>query len=250
MRIEELSLATAFRYASAGVVVWAYLAVLDWPTARAVVRWIFAVGGALGGTSLSAALALALGTLIYFLYRAFLYEPIFLHLQDLSRWWTDNYRTWLSSIFKLSLRDSQRLADILGELPEIRASEGMKRASAGIHVLYVTGISGIVECLVLRAEPRPFWTWIPCSRLLYPSLYGVLLFAAGCLLGGFLLDRRQESYELLQFRSAYSPGFVDRLVSRTGLNRVARENRRFSDWLRDSVREKWPRRGPIDDQES
>ena len=236
MHIKELSLASAFRYLSAGIAAWAYLAVLDWPNARALIIWPYTVGGGVGATALLAAGLLAGGALIYFLYRALFFETIVLYINDAFRWWTDNYRTWLSLTYGLTLRESQALADLLGEKVPNRVSGAMARAHAGTHLLYITGFVGLIEYIAFIAG-----AWHPNQSPSSPVRYALLLFIIANVIAAFLQERYQENHELLQFRDAFDSAYLSEIATRIRRNRANQEWRRPSDRFRRWIRCKYPR---------
>lgn len=172
----NLTLNDAFRYLFGGVLFFALLYQARPVQAAAFVDGVGPVGLPL--------ILLVGGTLIYFLYRAFIYESIVVRLQDACRFRSHNYRTYLSAEFGLTRRQAEFMIRSARHDSLSGQYAAMANTAGAIHFLYLGG-----------ALVFPFSVvWL----VLGDTWLGLAGFAIATLLfvGGFLEDRRYESREL------------------------------------------------------
>jgi len=131
-----------------------------------------------------------LGSVIYLVYRALLYNMLILHIQDFFRRKPGNYRTYLKQHYGIGTHEAQQLwLQIKGKYFKDCYSQPMKEIASGIHLIYLAGFIAI---------PFAFWNLTYSSfTLKWPFLVIALIF----LLGAFFLDR---SYEDIEVRFLYS----------------------------------------------
>lgn len=174
--MKDLSLADAFRYMFSGVIFYIYLYVHDSSIADKISKPIGLIGVVI--------FLLVVGSLIYFVYRALIYNFIIIRIQDLLRFRTDNYRTYLKKQYRLETREAMQLFYLIGDNFFRDKYTRLKMTAGGIHLLYIGGILGIPFSILNMVEHHSVQ---------------ILLFSFGSfffLLGGFLLDRNYEDLEL------------------------------------------------------
>ena len=134
-----------------------------------------------------------LGSILYFLYRP-IYHHFILWIQDIFRWKSDNYRTYL----KKHYRDSYRLGtyeamqlwfQIRSKYLEERYSQAMKETASGVHLIYLVGIIATFFAI---------WRFVISDFILG---WVFLVIFVLCFLGAFFLDRSYEDIEVRFFFS-------------------------------------------------
>ncbi len=179
--MKDLSLADAFRYMFSGVIFYIYLYIHDSSITDEIPKPIGQIGVVI--------LLLVVGSLIYFVYRALIYNIIIIRIQDLLRFRTNNYRTYLKKQYRLNTREAMQLFYLIGDKFFKEKYTGLKVTAGGIHLLYICGILGIPFCILNMFQHHSFQIFL--------FSFGSLFF----LLGGFLLDRNYEDLELNFLRS-------------------------------------------------
>ncbi len=126
-----LSLSNAFRYMFPAVFAYSYLYIGD----ASLFEQVFAYLGVIGIiTSL-----LAIGSVIYLLYRSLFYDIVIIRIHDKCRRGTDdNYRTYLKKRYSIGTHEAMLLwVQIREKYFKHHYSENMEKDASGIHFMYI-----------------------------------------------------------------------------------------------------------------
>lgn len=200
-----LSLSNAFRYMFPAVVAYSYLYIGD----ASLFEQVFASLGIIGITTS----LLAIGSVIYLLYRPLFYDIVILRLQDKCRLKSDNYRTFLKKRYSIGTHEAMLLwVQIREKYFKHHYSENMEKDASGIHFMYIIGIIAI-----------PFTIW----KLIISDFGLALIFlviTAICLVSAFLRDRTYEDTEL-RFIYSLDDDELDSFASKMLYNRSPTSNK-------------------------
>ena len=199
--LKDLSLSNAFRYMFSPVIAYFYLYICNASLAKQVIASL----GILGITISF----LVLGSVIYLLYRPFVYNIIILRLQDICRLKSNNYRTFLKKRYSIGTYEAMLLwVQIRDKYFKDCYSEMMKITASGIHLSYLAGIIAI-----------PFTIWRFMVSDFKPALL-FLVITSIFLLGAFLYDRYYEDTEL-RFLYSLNDNKLDLFASKMLRNKLS-----------------------------
>lgn len=199
-----LSLSNAFRYMFPAVVAYSYLYIGD----ASLFEQVFASLGIIGITT-----SLAIGSVMYLLYRSFFYDIVIIRIHDKCRRKTDNYRTYLKKRYSIGTHEAMLLwVQIREKYFKDHYSENMEKDASGIHFMYIIGIIAI-----------PFTIW----KLIISDFGLALIFLVItliCLVGAFLRDRTYEDTEL-RYIYSLDDDELDSFASKMLYNRSSTSNK-------------------------
>ena len=122
-----LSLSNAFRYMFPAVVAYIYLYMGD----ASLFEQVFSSLGIIG--------SLAIGSVMYLLYRYLFYDIVIIRIHDKCRRGTDdNYRTYLKKRYSIGTHEAMLLwVQIREKYFKDHYSENMEKDASGIHFMYI-----------------------------------------------------------------------------------------------------------------
>jgi len=191
----QASLVDVLRYTTSGIVVFLCLYVANPPAARDLSKM---------GQGILAAAALALGALIYMVYRALVYAPIITWLQDSVARDEPSWRTHLMTRYGISRRKAVLLFSEVRH--ELRPHADRTISFANVHYGYTASIVAAAFVPLAMSVDRD------------AAAVGLSAVAAVLFVATFLFHRRgedEELYELLQYDDAHLDEVAQRLFNRS-----------------------------------
>jgi len=147
---------------------------------------------------------IAVGTLLYLVYRPFIYDAVIIHLQDWARLRSNNYRTFLKTRYRITATEAIVLWRLIREERFKEKYGTLQTMASGVHLLYLVGV---------LALPFGIWNLTSDRTALGCSLIGLSIIF---LTGAFLQDKHYESLELY-FLKTIPMQELDAIVEQTGL---------------------------------
>lgn len=133
------------------------------------------------------------GFFLYLVYRPFVYNPFVPRIQDHYRRKSDNYRTYLVKKFSPQYHIETKEAQFLYH--EIKRSIGpyseeMQVVASCIHLLYISGLSGILGSIIVAI------IWLVVNTGNYYIVLSIFITGWILLFAGFFSDKYYETVEL------------------------------------------------------
>lgn len=197
-----LSLSNAFRYMFPAVVAYIYLYMGD----ASLFEQVFSSLGIIG--------SLAIGSVMYLLYRYLFYDIVIIRIHDKCRHGTDdNYRTYLKKRYSIGTHEAMLLwVQIREKYFKDHYSENMEKDASGIHLMYIIGII---------ATPFTIWKLLISD---FGLAFIFLIITIICLMAAFFRDRTYEDTEL-RFIYSLDDDELDSFASKMLYNRSPTSNK-------------------------
>ena len=173
--MKDMKIAEGLRFLSSGVILFAYAYVFCENTVRDFAK-------AAGPVGLPMVLLIG-GSVIYFIYRPLLYDPLIKRLQTGHKRERPNYRQLLMDEYGISFKNSDRLFIQIRDTYLYERYTDLKTRAAGIHMTYLASLLAM-PCILLSALAGD-WT----KLCVFTAICGLAFVA------GFLNDGAYEEKE-------------------------------------------------------